>query len=286
MEHLQIRPTGIRTICGPFAEPSGGLEPPIPFLPSSERRAEAGNRKASFQPVGSTSHEAGRTLGYERVAETTERTAPRAGVRRRGRSRLDGGPSRIEPVAGSYARRMEQRGPAIYLITGPMAAGKSTVACLLASRFARGVHLEGDFFRRSIVSGRDEMAPGASPEALRQLRLRYRLAAAAADAYIDAGFTVAVDDVVAGALLGEYLALIRSRPCHLVVLLPSRDAVASREAERAKTGYTHWAVEELYSAFTDDTPRVGIWLDTSELTPDETVDAILTRTSSGAQRSS
>jgi adenylate kinase family enzyme len=43
--------------------------------------------------------------------------------------------------------------PAVYLITGPMAAGKSTAARLLASRFERGVHLEGDVFRRFVVSG-------------------------------------------------------------------------------------------------------------------------------------
>ncbi|MGH3000690.1 MAG: phosphotransferase, partial [Gaiellaceae bacterium] len=63
----------------------------------------------------------------------------------------------------------------IYLIAGPMAAGKSTVARLLASRFERGVHLEGDFFRRSVVTGGVDMTPDASPEAFEQLRLRYRL---------------------------------------------------------------------------------------------------------------
>jgi adenylate kinase family enzyme len=70
---------------------------------------------------------------------------------------------------------------AVYLITGPMAAGKTTVARLLAEQFERGVHLEGDVFRRSIVSGREEMTPEQAPAALEQLRLRYRLAAAAAD---------------------------------------------------------------------------------------------------------
>jgi hypothetical protein len=69
-----------------------------------------------------------------------------------------------------------------------MAAGKSTVARLLASRFKRGVHLEGDIFRRSIVSGREEMTPTASPEAVEQLRLRYRMAAAAAEGYFEADF--------------------------------------------------------------------------------------------------
>lgn len=49
------------------------------------------------------------------------------------------------------------------------------VARLLAQRFGKGVHLEGDVFRRSIVSGRHEMTPTPSPEALRQLELRYRV---------------------------------------------------------------------------------------------------------------
>jgi cytidylate kinase len=68
----------------------------------------------------------------------------------------------------------------VYLITGPMAAGKSTVGRLLAECFERGVYLEGDFFRRSIVSARAEMTTGAAPDALEQLRLRYRLTAATA----------------------------------------------------------------------------------------------------------
>jgi GrpB-like predicted nucleotidyltransferase (UPF0157 family)/chloramphenicol 3-O-phosphotransferase len=173
---------------------------------------------------------------------------------------------------------MSRPGP-IYVISGPMAAGKSTVARLLAERFDRGVHLEGDLFRRSIISGRVEMTPDASTEALEQLRLRYRLAAAAADTYSQAGFTVVLEDVVAGPLLGEFRTSIRSRPCHVVVLMPSPEAIAEREAGRTKKGYTQWTVEELYEGF-DNTPRVGLWLDTSHQTAEETVEEILTRTSS------
>ena len=86
----------------------------------------------------------------------------------------------------------------VFLVTGPSAAGKTTVARLLAEQFRRGVHLEGDFFRRSIVAGRHEMTPALEAEALEQLRLRYRLAASAADSYVEAGFTVVLDDVIAG----------------------------------------------------------------------------------------
>jgi hypothetical protein len=159
-----------------------------------------------------------------------------------------------------------------------MAAGKSTVARLLAGRFPRGVYLEGDLFRRSIVSGREEMTPDAAPEALAQLRLRYRLAAAAADGYVEAGFSVALEDVAAGPQLAEYRGMIRSRPCHVVVLLPSAEAVAAREAARGTAGYGAWTVEALHEGFASGTPRIGIWLDTTDLTPEETVELILDRT--------
>jgi predicted kinase len=174
--------------------------------------------------------------------------------------------------------------PAVYLISGPMAAGKSTVARLLASRFSHGVHLEGDVFRRSIVTGREEMDPRPSSRALEQLRLRYRLAAAAANTYVEAGFSVMLEDVVAGRLLGEWRSLIRSRPCHLIVLLPSLDAVAAREAGRTASGYGRWTLQQLHETFAVGTPRVGIWLDTTDLTPEQTVEEISARTSCAQPR--
>ena len=169
--------------------------------------------------------------------------------------------------------------PVVYLITGPMAAGKSTVAGLLALCFERGVHLEGDVFRRSIVSGRVEMTPDASPEAVEQLHLRYQLAAAAADRYFEAGFSVALEDVVAGPILGDWRTMIRSRPCHVIVLLPSVEALAARDLARDRMGYGAWTVEQLHDGFVHNTPHVGHWLDTTYLTAGETVEEILALTS-------
>ena len=167
----------------------------------------------------------------------------------------------------------------IVLVTGISAAGKSTVAELLSKRFARGVHVKGDVFRRMITSGRHEMTASATDESLEQLQLRYRLGASTADAYHAAGFAVVVQDVVLGSRLTDYVAAIRSRPRLVVVLIPSPRAVAEREHRRAKTAYraAFNTIEQLDGALRAETPKIGLWLDSSDQTPIETVDSIVER---------
>jgi chloramphenicol 3-O-phosphotransferase len=170
----------------------------------------------------------------------------------------------------------------VVLVTGPMASGKSTVAKALAATFPKGVHVEGDVFRRFIVSGRHEMTPEPSEEALTQLRLRYLLTAEVAERYARTGYTVVVEDVVAGPLLTEFVSLFTHRPLHLVVLLPNEEAIAQREAGRAALGYEDWSVRRLYRVFAEETQRLGLWLDTSGDTPEETVREIHSRASESA----
>lgn len=167
--------------------------------------------------------------------------------------------------------------PAVILITGIQAAGKSTVAQELAARLPRSVHVRGDVFRRMVVGGRAEMTPTPSPEALDQLRLRYRLAAQVSDGYFASGFTVILQDVILGASLPEMVGLVQSRPLLVVVLAPRPEAIAEREAGRGKVAYGTFTIEQLDQALHDETPRIGLWLDTSAQTVAETVDEILAR---------
>jgi predicted kinase len=168
---------------------------------------------------------------------------------------------------------------AMVLITGIPAAGKSTVADRLARRFRRGVHVRGDVFRRMVVTGRHGMTATPSQEAWRQLRLRYRLAAQAADAYYEAGFSVVVQDVVIGPELTTYVNGIRARPLVLVVLAPRPEVVARREVARTKVAYSEdgATITALDSALRQETPRIGLWIDTSTQSPDETVAEIIRR---------
>lgn len=163
----------------------------------------------------------------------------------------------------------------VIVLTGVMAAGKSTVAELLAARFDRGVHVRGDVFRRMVVSGRAEMTPDPSPAALEQLRLRYDLAAFTADRYAAAGFDVVLQDVIIGPELAGFVARIVTRHRYLVVLAPQVSVLEQREKERIKTGYTEFTPADLDRVLRTETPRIGYWLDSSELSPPETVNAIL-----------
>ena len=162
-----------------------------------------------------------------------------------------------------------------WLITGIMAAGKSTVAQLLSERLEKSVHVRGDVFRRMIVSGRSEMSENPAPEALFQLNLRYELASHTAKAYYDAGFSVVLQDNYYADALPQMLDRLSGYPVRVVVLCPDAATVARREAERGKTGYTGFSVEKLHVSFMRETPRLGLWLDTSDMTPEETVDRIM-----------
>jgi adenylylsulfate kinase-like enzyme len=169
----------------------------------------------------------------------------------------------------------------VVVVTGISAAGKSTVAEILARRFQRGVHVRGDTFRRMVVAGREEMGRSASDAALNQLVLRYELGATVADRYARAGFVVVLQDIIVGSLLTDVIRQIEARPRFLVVLVPHPDAVREREAQRSKVAYTanSHTIGELDAALRSETERVGLWLDSTFLSPVETVTAIEQRAS-------
>ena len=163
----------------------------------------------------------------------------------------------------------------VIVITGAMAAGKSTVADLLAIRLPRSVHIHGDMFRRMVVNGRADMTPNPSPDAIAQLNLRYDLAAMAADRYAEGGFDAIVQDVILGKDLADFVKRIASPDRYLVVLSPRVSALEWREEQRMKTGYVHFSPDALDAVLQRETALIGYWLDSSSQTPDETVQDIL-----------
>jgi hypothetical protein len=176
---------------------------------------------------------------------------------------------------------------AVWLLTGAQASGKSTVADLLARRFRRGVHVRGGQFYRWAVQGWVHVGDRDESEARRLLDLRYELSSTVADRYAVAGFTTIVQDNIYGVDVEQWLARIRTTPKHLVVLRPSVAVIEARDAERqhrvGKTAYRGDftpTVNDMHVASTNG--QLGLWLDTSAQSADETVAEILSRSDEAA----
>ncbi len=170
--------------------------------------------------------------------------------------------------------------PSLLVVTGIMAAGKSTVARLLAQGFARGVHVEADALQQMIVSGGVWVGEPGEPgeEAARQLHLRLKNMCLLGRSFFAAGFSVVLDDIILGDRWHELQEELDGLPYSLVVLAPSIDVVAEqRDLERSKAAQGRDWAAYLDQALRATMAGYGIWIDNSQQTPEETVEEIRRR---------
>ena len=135
------------------------------------------------------------------------------------------------------------------IVSGPPGSGKTSVSAALASGCERGVHLESDWFFRSIRSG--FVAPWL-PDAHSQNAAVMAVAADAAAAYVDAGYAVVWDGIVGPWFLDRVARRLAARKIRLqyLVLRPGRVTASRRVQERGGTAETTGA-EAMYDQFAD-----------------------------------
>ncbi len=176
-------------------------------------------------------------------------------------------------LTNRLTRQLQPTHPVVVL-TGAMAAGKSSVAQILSAQLSPSVHLRGDSFRRAIVNGRVDMGQEPATEALRQLELRYQLTVQCAKTYQAAGFWVIHQDVILGDSLDQVMRWYGRTQVQLFVLNPDAATIQQRESARDKTGYGAIDIGNLQQALAA-TPKLGTWIDSSTQSLTETANTIL-----------
>ncbi len=164
--------------------------------------------------------------------------------------------------------------PRLLVVSGLPGAGKSTIANALARTLVPCAHVEADRLHDFIVSGAESPgAHGASTTAALQLRLRLHNAVILARSFNESGISAVIDDIVAGNRYLDLVDELGGDPFHFVMLTPPLDVMKQRWRRMGSpfADSWDWIDVEIRTA----TPRVGLWIDNSELTVDETTNIIL-----------
>ncbi|MDQ3689915.1 MAG: ATP-binding protein [Chloroflexota bacterium] len=170
--------------------------------------------------------------------------------------------------------------PPVFVITGQLAAGKSTLAAAVLEQFDSGFHIDVDGIREMVKSGL------ASPlewtdETTRQFDLAIAGSAALAKVYASAGFAVVIEGGLAPASVEEALGRLGLTDRLVgIVLHPRLDVALQRNRERRSksfdTSILDDVIREIDADIAREPDRPG-WhrLDNSDEPIEATVERIL-----------
>ncbi|MEO3797562.1 hypothetical protein ABGB14_45810 [Nonomuraea sp. B10E15] len=157
----------------------------------------------------------------------------------------------------------------VLVLSGPPAAGKSTVGRRVAGTRARCAFIDVDDVRQLVLAGM--VAPWDGAEGRRQRRLSAVNACSLAANFVAAGMDVVIADVLNEETLAVYRASLRDL---LVVRLEVAYGCA-RERAMGRPVHLTWDEFAMLHREQESVAGADLWLDTTELAVDDTVGRLL-----------
>jgi gluconate kinase len=162
-------------------------------------------------------------------------------------------------------------------------AGKSTVGRMVARHFQKSLFIQVDELREKMLKGYARPVDGVfTEEVIQQFQMARSTATYMARLYADQGVDVVIDDVcVPSNFVEQYAAFFERTDVHCVLLYPKASVVIERIKQRGGPMEHIQYVPVIYD-FLDAMPKDGwIVLDSSEMTVEQTVNAVLSNIDPG-----
>ena len=118
----------------------------------------------------------------------------------------------------------------IYILTGPPATGKNTIAGVFAHKEDACAVIDVDLVRWMVLQ--PHRAPWEGAEGLRQQELGVRNSCMLARSFAESGFNVVILDVVSDATSAIYREELKAYHPAIILLLPTREEIHRRNFTR------------------------------------------------------